>query len=259
MSATFARRVQRLALRATDPELASIVALAEQPLDLDTDAAPSSKPCEGWPLDWPRDGDTPKTTIDPGAIARPWETPHQAGRRVTERRRTLTAASDDIVGRRIVVDQRAQAEVALAVLDSRCGHHRAALIASGIPARTEPKTAKPYRGGRGFLVSVRDKAVLDRGGRTVRGVRVASNGELVAAAAPPRDENTTVLNRLAAALERLVARPQPPINVHVEAQPAPVVNVTPPNVVVHVPEQRPRSVRVEYDKHGVKRYVSEDV
>jgi hypothetical protein len=71
---------------------------------------------------------------------------------------------------------------------------------------------------------------------------------------------------LVAAIKSLVSRPQPPIQVHVEAQPAPVVHVAPPNVTVkppdvhvHTPQpQQPRSVRVEVDDEGVKRYIPED-
>lgn len=51
----------------------------------------------------------------------------------------------------------------------------------------------------------------------------------------------------------------PVVNIQAAEQPAPVVNVTvpAPEVQVQIPEPQPRSVRVEYDEHGTKRYVTE--
>jgi hypothetical protein len=67
-------------------------------------------------------------------------------------------------------------------------------------------------------------------------------------------------------VKRIASRepqPQPAPTVHVAPAPAPVVHVAAPpapvvHAHVHVPPPPPRSVRVETDMHGVKRYVQEE-
>lgn len=88
----------------------------------------------------------------------------------------------------------------------------------------------------------------------------AAPAPLAVAAAQPEPAAPEAMLAFTRAIERLANRKQPDVHVH----------VAPPQVTVHVPEQRapdvhvtveqpqPRAVRVEVDGDGVKRFIPED-
>lgn len=258
-AADLPRRTAWREFQVAEPEFADLLQLAHAPIQVDPEPVePDDGLPAGWPPGWPRVGAPAPVDIDAPGVQRPGETPAEVTRRVAERRaepRALTAAAS----------QREEGEKALAELLRITGRPR-----GRSPVRPRSLVASAhYAGGLGrFRVRLEDghALVMTADGRWLPGmtidercmpvpIRADAPTQPAAVVAAAHDDTTERrIGRLAAAVERLATRPQPPIqvDVHVPVQPAPVVNVT-------VQQPPARAVRVEVDDDGTKRFIPEDV
>jgi hypothetical protein len=141
------------------------------------------------------------------------------------------------------------------------------VIVDGFPARRAPVTAAGPPFAAFDLVS--HGTPLDRaigfGAAIMDRIAFLAKEEISAESA--RHESVAI-ERLAAEVKRLADRPPAPIEVkvpdvyveipEVTVNPTPVV-IQPPEVIVNVEQPKPRTIRVEEDEQGVKRYVPEEI
>jgi hypothetical protein len=263
----FGRRMGALRLRAFEPELAEVVEFARQPLDLEADGErPAAQP-DGVGLEVPDVGEALAASAVWAASTRHTKRAGTAERK-TRGRYLIRPRQDrppvdwevtDRAGRVVPVELQPDGALVasasgMVLWPAPSRRPPAAPLAAAARPPVEPEV-EPLATGSSRLEMI---AAFARG--------VVDRMSLVAKAEADAEVASGRVDRLAQAVERLASRQPEPVQVNLPApivnvpeQPAPIVNVRPPEVVVNVEAPRPRAVRVEFDDDGNKRYVVEEV